>query len=55
MGWYDLLVTLPRSTGNGVCLTIWGWSRDDACNRARSCGYVVLSARSTPSTSTYSS
>lgn len=55
MGWFDLLVTWPHAVGNGICLTVWGWSREDACNKARSQGYVVLSARFAPSTSTYSS
>lgn len=50
MGWYDLLVSWPHVAGNGAVLTIWGWSRDDACNNARGRGYVVLSARTSPST-----
>ena len=50
MGWYTLLVTTPDSTGNGCCVTIWGWSRDDAVDRAKASGYLVLSTRASPST-----
>lgn len=50
MGWFELLVVGMQSTGNGAVLTIWGWDRADAINRARAQGYVVLAQSATPST-----
>ena len=54
MGWFNLLVIGMQGTGNGAVLTIWGWTRVDAVDRARALGYIVLAQEATPSTASTS-